>query len=107
VLSYLGEENAYTAAAMADTQQLQDELYKEMRARIQEADTSVATRWGLCLASLDGDVCFIAEDEGELYCASRCHVVACVNVEGREEHQACLARPSDASKTACLKQGGR
>jgi oligopeptidase B len=46
VLSYLGEENAYTAAAMSDTQQLQDELYKEMRARIQEADTSVATRCG-------------------------------------------------------------
>jgi oligopeptidase B len=44
VLSYLSDENAYTAAAMADTQQLQDELYKEMRARIQEADTSVATR---------------------------------------------------------------
>jgi hypothetical protein len=44
VLSYLESENAYTAAAMSDTQQLQDELYKEMRARIQEADTSVATR---------------------------------------------------------------
>jgi protease II len=47
VLSYLEEENAYTAAAMCDTQQLQDELYKEMRARIQEADTSVATRCGM------------------------------------------------------------
>eukprot|EP00883_Tetradesmus_obliquus_P008320 jgi/Sobl393_1/1902/SZX76335.1 len=43
VLSYLKEENAYTAAAMADTQQLQDTLYTEMRARIQEEDTSVAT----------------------------------------------------------------
>lgn len=48
VLSYLKEENAYTAAAMADTQQLQDALYTEMRARIQEEDTSVATRCGFC-----------------------------------------------------------
>lgn len=46
VLSYLKEENAYTAEAMSDTQQLQDELYREMRARIQEADISVATRCG-------------------------------------------------------------
>ncbi|KAF6261714.1 hypothetical protein COO60DRAFT_1699654 [Scenedesmus sp. NREL 46B-D3] len=45
VLSYLKEENAYTAEAMSDTQQLQDELYREMRARIQEADISVATSY--------------------------------------------------------------
>lgn len=35
---------AYCAAAMADTEALQAALYEEMRARIQEADTSVATR---------------------------------------------------------------
>lgn len=49
VLSYLKQENAYTAAAMSDTEQLQEELYKEMRARIQEADTSVAVRWAIQL----------------------------------------------------------
>jgi len=44
VVSYLEAENSYTTAAMADTEALQAELYKEMRARIKEDDTSVATR---------------------------------------------------------------
>ncbi|WIA19863.1 hypothetical protein OEZ85_005766 [Tetradesmus obliquus] len=60
VLSYLKEENAYTAAAMADTQQLQDALYTEMRARIQEEDTSVATRY-------QGFYYYTRTEEGQQY----------------------------------------
>jgi len=45
VLDYLKAENAYTTAAMADTEKLQEALYKEMRERIQEADVSVASRY--------------------------------------------------------------
>ncbi|KAF6263009.1 prolyl oligopeptidase [Scenedesmus sp. NREL 46B-D3] len=44
VLSHLTAENDYAAAAMADTQSLQEELYEEMKARIQEAEVSAATR---------------------------------------------------------------
>lgn len=40
VLAYLKAENAYCAEVLADTQGLQKDLYKEMRGRIQEADTS-------------------------------------------------------------------
>jgi hypothetical protein len=45
VVAYLGAENAYTSAVMADTEGLQKELVAEMRGRIQEADVGVATRW--------------------------------------------------------------
>ncbi|KAF8063007.1 dapb1 [Scenedesmus sp. PABB004] len=45
VLAYLKAENDYTSAALADTAGLQDELYREMRGRIQEADVGVATRY--------------------------------------------------------------
>ncbi len=41
VLAYLEAENAYTEALMAHTQPLQEQLYQEMRARIQETDQSV------------------------------------------------------------------
>lgn len=51
VLAYLEAENSYTTAAMADTEALQSELYKEMRARIKEEDTSVATRWACVLTA--------------------------------------------------------
>lgn len=44
MVSYLEAENSYTTAAMADTEAIQAQLYKEMRARIKEEDTSVATR---------------------------------------------------------------
>ncbi|KAI8467013.1 MAG: prolyl oligopeptidase [Monoraphidium minutum] len=44
VLSYLAAENNYTAAVMAATAGLQARLYKEMRGRIKEDDTSVPTR---------------------------------------------------------------
>jgi oligopeptidase B len=33
VLSYLAAENEYAAAAMADTQSLQEQLYEEMKVR--------------------------------------------------------------------------
>lgn len=39
-------EGAYTKAALADTEELQEELYKEMRGRIQEADQSAPLRCG-------------------------------------------------------------
>ncbi len=41
VIKYLEDENAYTADVMADTKQFQEDLYKEMRARIKEDDESV------------------------------------------------------------------
>lgn len=41
VIDYLNTENAYTKAMMADTDALQEKLYKEMRGRIKEDDSSV------------------------------------------------------------------
>ncbi|KAG1666918.1 hypothetical protein FOA52_005978 [Chlamydomonas sp. UWO 241] len=46
MLKHLAAENAYTKAVLADTEPVQEELYKEMRARIQEADQSVPVRHG-------------------------------------------------------------
>ncbi|HVC68506.1 MAG TPA: S9 family peptidase [Acidimicrobiales bacterium] len=46
VLAHLEAENAYTAAAMAPTVALQEALYSEMVARIQETDLSVPVRKG-------------------------------------------------------------
>ncbi len=46
VLAYLEAENAYTTAVMADTTSLQDALYAEIVARIQETDLSVPVRKG-------------------------------------------------------------
>ncbi|BBN08503.1 oligopeptidase B [Marchantia polymorpha subsp. ruderalis] len=46
ILEYLKSENDYTEAMTADTKAFQEELYKEMRGRIQEADTSVPLRKG-------------------------------------------------------------
>ncbi|HEY3285899.1 MAG TPA: S9 family peptidase [Gemmatimonadaceae bacterium] len=46
VTAYLEAENAYTAAMMAHTEPLQDDLYREMLARIQEDDTTVPVRRG-------------------------------------------------------------
>ncbi|KAI8471644.1 MAG: prolyl oligopeptidase [Monoraphidium minutum] len=45
VLSYLKAENEYTEAVLADTKGLQEVLYKEMRGRIKEEDSSVPTRY--------------------------------------------------------------
>ena len=44
VLAYIKAENDYTQAAMASCDDLQDQLYAEMRARIQETDLSVPVR---------------------------------------------------------------
>ncbi|PCJ84741.1 MAG: S9 family peptidase [Hyphomicrobiales bacterium] len=41
ISAYLEAENAYTDAAMANTKELQDTLFKEMRGRIKEDDSSV------------------------------------------------------------------
>lgn len=60
VVSYLEAENSYTTAAMADTEALQAELYKEMRARIKEDDTSVATRY-------QGYYYYTRTEEGQQY----------------------------------------
>ncbi len=44
VLSYLEAENAYAAEVMADTAELQQQLYRELRGRIKEDDDSVPVR---------------------------------------------------------------
>jgi len=46
LLAYLEAENAYTAAAMASTTDLQSQLYREMLSHIQETDESVPYRLG-------------------------------------------------------------
>ncbi len=46
VTEYLKAENAYAEASLADTQALQERLYKEMLARIKETDLSVPYRKG-------------------------------------------------------------
>lgn len=46
VLKHLKAENDYTENMMKDTKDLQDKLYKEMRARIKEEDVSVPYRKG-------------------------------------------------------------
>jgi oligopeptidase B len=46
VLSYLSQENEYRKAVMADTEDLQEVLYKELRGHIQEADEAVPVRLG-------------------------------------------------------------
>ena len=46
VLAHLEAENAYTAAATAHTAGLQERLFEEIRARIQETDLSVPVRNG-------------------------------------------------------------
>ncbi|HEX5957430.1 MAG TPA: S9 family peptidase [Hyphomicrobiaceae bacterium] len=43
IRAYLEAENAYAQAALADTQDLQAELFAEMKARIKEDDASVPT----------------------------------------------------------------
>jgi oligopeptidase B len=47
VMGYLQAENAYIAAVMGPTQDLQTALYKEMRARIKEDDTTVPEKEGM------------------------------------------------------------
>jgi len=60
VISYLKEENEYTKALLADTEALQSTLVKEMRGRIQEADTTAPVRKGSWLY-------YSRTDEGKQY----------------------------------------
>ena len=46
IRDYLEAENAYMKAALADTQELQDTLFKEMKARLKEDDRQVPTPHG-------------------------------------------------------------
>lgn len=46
VMDYLRAENTYVEAQMASTKKLQEDLYKEMRGRIRETDSSVPARDG-------------------------------------------------------------
>ena len=46
VLAYLDAENRYAALVMRHTTELQEQLYQEMRSRIQETDLSVPERRG-------------------------------------------------------------
>lgn len=46
VIAYLEAENAHTEAELAHTKELQEELFQEIRSRIQETDLSVPIRKG-------------------------------------------------------------
>jgi oligopeptidase B len=46
VIGYLEAENAYTSAALDHTKALQQELFEEIRARVQETDVSAPVRYG-------------------------------------------------------------
>jgi oligopeptidase B len=46
VIGYLEAENAYTSAALGHTKALQQELFEEIRARVQETDVSAPVRYG-------------------------------------------------------------
>ncbi len=46
VIGYLEAENAYTSAALDHTKRLQDELFDEIKARVQETDVSAPVRFG-------------------------------------------------------------
>src|SRR5712692_10652038 len=46
VIAYLEAENAYTSAAMAHTEPLQQTLFEEIKSRIQETDASAPVRKG-------------------------------------------------------------
>ncbi|XP_024025988.1 uncharacterized protein LOC21405850 [Morus notabilis] len=46
VLSYLKQENAYTDSIMSDANKFEEELFKEIRARIKEDDVSAPLRKG-------------------------------------------------------------
>ena len=46
MIAYLEAENRYTAAVMANTQELQEQLFREMRSRTDETDTQPPLRIG-------------------------------------------------------------
>ena len=67
VIAYLEAENAYTDAILQPTEKLQDRLYQEMLARIQQTDLTVPYR-------LRGYLYFDATEQGKQY-ATRCRRV--------------------------------
>lgn len=60
LIPYLQAENAYALSYMADTVDLQEKLYQEMRSRIKEADESVAAQRG-------GWLYYTRTEEGKQY----------------------------------------
>ncbi|MFK8330154.1 S9 family peptidase [Pseudomonas sp. BJa5] len=46
VIAYLNDENAYQEAQLADQAQLREQLFEEIKGRIQETDLSVPSPWG-------------------------------------------------------------
>ena len=46
VIKYLEDENAYTEAVMKHTEEMQEQLFQEIKSRIKEDDTSVPARKG-------------------------------------------------------------
>ena len=60
VIAHLEAENAWTEASMAHTEELQEQLYREMLGRIQETDLSVPER-------LDGWWYYARTEEGKQY----------------------------------------
>jgi oligopeptidase B len=60
VIQYLEEENAYTKAATAHTEPLQEELFAEIKARILETDLSAPIPWG-------GWLYYSRTEEGQQY----------------------------------------
>ncbi|KAB8144043.1 S9 family peptidase [Chloroflexia bacterium SDU3-3] len=67
LIAYLEAENAYLEAALAHTRPLQEQLYQEMRARIQEDDSSVPERRGEFLYYTR----YVPGREYPLYCRRR------------------------------------
>lgn len=98
VISYLEAENAYTAAMMADTQELQGNLFEEMKGRLKEDDISVPYE-------IDGNLYYYRYSKGgeyRLYCrkqrslAEEEQVVLDVNelAEGHEQVRVNRVQPN-------------
>ena len=60
VIAYVEAENTYTDELLRPTQKLQDELYQEMLARLQQTDVTVPYRWR-------GYLYFSATEQGKQY----------------------------------------
>jgi oligopeptidase B len=93
IRAYLDAENAYTAAAMSDTHDLQRTLYGEMRGRIKEDDSSVPAP--------DGPFAYYVK-----YVEGGQHPVFCRHPIGRaSEEMVLLDGDAEASEAAYYKIG--
>ncbi len=93
VVAYLNDENAYTKALLADTEQLQENLYEEIVGRIKQDDQSVPV-------TIDGYSYYTRYEEGQdypLYCRKK------VGVDSEEEVM--LNGPEMGSKYAYFSIG--